>query len=131
MSVLIFEHFFPFRKFPLSVMCSYPLWAGCGFRTEAADGNLLALVPGEVWLRMELWSSGTALPRPSPPENPAGKLCVTFGKRFNLTTLLCSVRTQQCQLCDIYCPLSPGREELESGENMSLGTAESYRINRK
>jgi len=49
-----------------------------------------------------------------PHQKTGGEAALTFRRRFNLTTLLHGVRTQQCQLCDIYHPLPLGREELES-----------------
>lgn len=42
----------------------------------------------------------------------------TFCRRFHLSPLLCSVRIQQCQLCDICHPLSWGIVELESKKHI-------------
>ena len=114
-SMFIFWYFFPFWKSPHSVTRSYPLWT-----------HVLILHQGcrhgsERW-HLCYRSSGCALSfgqrgrlcLSNPHQKTSGEAVPTFCRRFNLTTLLCSVRTQQCQLCDIYHPLSLGRVELES-----------------
>lgn len=102
---------FSFWKLMHSVMWSHSLWLLC---TKFADTNLTngALVQ-EVWLCTEPQEWG-GLSLGNLSHKTSRETVHTFCRRFHLSPLLCSVRIQQCQLCDICHPLSLGIVELES-----------------
>lgn len=101
--------FFAFWKLTHSVMWSHSVCLLCTKVADLTDGTCAA---GGL---VVLWTVGVGRAQPweSLPENQQGS-CAHLLQEVSFVPILCSVRTQQCQLYDICHPLSLGIVELES-----------------